>query len=35
MIPVPPLKEQERIIIEIAKWISLIDTIKIVKRICR
>ena len=28
MIPVPPLKEQERIIIEIAKWISLIDTIK-------
>lgn len=28
MIPVPPLKEQERIIIEIDKWISLIDTIK-------
>ena len=28
MIPIPPLKEQERIIIEIAKWISLIDTIK-------
>jgi len=28
MIPVPPLKEQERIIIEIVKWISLIDTIK-------
>ena len=28
MIPIPPLKEQERIVVEVAKWISLIDTIK-------
>lgn len=28
MIPVPPIKEQERIIVEMAKWTSLIDTIK-------
>ena len=28
MIPIPPLKEQERIVVEMAKWISLIDTIK-------
>ena len=27
MIPIPPLKEQERIFVEVAKWISLIDTI--------
>ena len=28
MIPIPPLKEQERIVVEVAKWISLITTIK-------
>ena len=28
MIPIPPLKEQERIVVEVAKWISLINTIK-------
>ena len=28
MLPIPPLKEQERIVVEVAKWISLIDTIK-------
>ena len=28
MIPIPPLKEQERIVVEVAKRISLIDTIK-------
>ena len=28
MIPIPPLKEQERIVVEVTKWISLIDTIK-------
>ena len=28
MIPIPPLKEQERIVVEVAKWISLIDNIK-------
>ena len=28
MIPIPPYKEQERIVVEVAKWISLIDTIK-------
>ena len=28
MIPIPPLREQERIVVEVAKWISLIDTIK-------
>ena len=28
MIPIPPLKEQERIVVEVVKWISLIDTIK-------
>ena len=28
MVPVPPLKEQERIIVEIAKWTSLIATIR-------
>ena len=28
MIPIPPLKEQKRMVIEVAKWISLIDTIK-------
>ena len=28
MIPVPPLREQEKIIMEISKWISLIDTVK-------
>ncbi len=28
MISIPPLKEQERIVVEVAKWISLIDTIK-------
>ena len=28
MIPIPTLKEQERIVVEVAKWISLIDTIK-------
>ena len=28
MIPIPPLKEQERIVVEVAKWTSLIDTIK-------
>ena len=28
MIPIPPLKEQERIVVEVSKWISLIDTIK-------
>ena len=28
MIPIPPLKEQQRIVVEVAKWISLIDTIK-------
>ena len=28
MIPIPPLKEQERIVVEVAKGISLIDTIK-------
>ena len=28
MIPIQPLKEQERIVVEVAKWISLIDTIK-------
>ena len=28
MVPIPPLKEQERIVVEVAKWISLIDTIK-------
>ena len=28
MIPIPPLKEQERIVVEVAKWSSLIDTIK-------
>ena len=32
MIPIPPLKEQERIVVEVAKWISLIDTIKNSKR---
>ena len=28
MVPVPPLKEQKRIIVEIAKWTSLIATIR-------
>ena len=28
MIPIPPLKEQERIVVEVTKWISLINTIK-------
>ena len=28
MIPIPPLKEQKRIVVEVAKWISLINTIK-------
>ena len=28
MIPIPPLKEQKRMVVEAAKWISLIDTIK-------
>ena len=28
MIPIPPLEEQEKIVVEMAKWISLIGTIK-------
>ena len=28
MIPIPPLKEQERIVVEMAKWTSLITSIK-------
>ena len=28
MIPIPPLKEQERIVVEMAKWASLITSIK-------
>ena len=28
MIPIPPLKEQERIVVEVAKWIILIDSLK-------
>ena len=28
MVPIPPLKEQERIVVEMAKWTSLITSIK-------
>ena len=28
MVPIPPLKEQERIVVEMAKWASLITSIK-------